>query len=97
MAGSYDTSLIREAARQVEVLCQRLDEGAVRQIERAQEAVEGLKGRTAEALDEEMRAQRQALRREVQHLQDITAKMRAFANALDDADRQTAEYMRGRG
>ena len=97
MAATYDTALIREAARQVQAVSDRLDDNVVHQLKRAQASMEGWKGQAADALTEQLIAQQRDICSDLQRLLDVAAKLRAYANALDNADRQLAEIMRGRG
>ncbi len=97
MAATYDTSLIREAARQVQAVSRQLDEGAVYQLKQAQAVMETCKGQTADALGEQLVVHRQMIRADLMRLADIAAKLRVFANALDDADKRLTDIIRGRG
>ncbi|MBO4297732.1 MAG: hypothetical protein IKS52_12030 [Clostridia bacterium] len=97
MAATYDTGLIREAARQVQAVSRQLDEGAVYQLKQAQEVMETCKGQTAEALGEQLVVHRQMIRADLMRLADIAAKLNVFANALDDADKRLTDIIRGRG
>ena len=97
MAATYDTGLIREAARQVQAVSRQLDEGAVYQLKQAQEVMETCKGQTADALGEQLVVHRQMIRADLMRLADIAAKLNVFANALDDADKRLTDIIRGRG
>ena len=52
MGTTYDTEKIREAARQVGKVSERLDQDVLFQLKRARESMDGLQGKTAEALDQ---------------------------------------------
>ena len=97
MAATYDTGLIREAARQVQAVSRHLDESAVYQLKQAQEIMETCKGQTADALGEQLVVHRQMIHTDLLRLADIAAKLRLFANALDDADKRLTGIIRGRG
>lgn len=97
MAATYDTSLIREAARQVQAVSRQLDEGVAHQLKQAQEVMETCKGQTADALGKQLVVHRQMIRTDLLRLADIAAKLMVFANALDDADKRLTDIIRGRG
>lgn len=97
MAATYDTGLIRDAARQIQAVSRRLDENTAYQLRQAQSVMEACKGQTASALDEQLAAHRRMINSDMQRLTDIAAKLRTIANALDEAERRLATIMGGRG
>jgi len=94
---TYDTEKIREAARQVGKVSERLDQDVLFQLKRARESMDGLQGKTAEALDQALQQRERAVRVDAQHLTDIAAKLKAYAGALEAVDRRMANLMGGKG
>ena len=97
MAAIYDTELIRQAAGKVRMMSSKLDDEAAYALRRARDTLDDLTGQTAEAWDESLAQRLSAVRADAQRLSDIAARMRAYANALDEADQRLASLMSGRG
>ena len=96
MAGIYDIAKLRDAARQVRRVADHLDEDAVFGMRRAEESMEGWNGKAADALMERILEEARSLRTEVQQMADVSAKLRAYADLLDEADSRLAALMGGR-
>ncbi|MBR0463336.1 MAG: hypothetical protein IJJ23_02995 [Clostridia bacterium] len=97
MSATYDTEKIREAARQVGRVSRRMDEDVAFQLKKAREALEGLQGKTQRAMEDEILRREKAVTADAQRLNDITSKLRAYANALENADRKIAQILQGKG
>jgi len=97
VADLYDTAKIREAARQMQRLAGAVEDDAVYELRRAEDAAEVLKGKAAEALLEQLALKQRALRANAQRLADTAAKLRAYADSLEAADQEVAALMREGG
>lgn len=94
MAQVFDTDKVREAARKVRRLSERLDGEVTDNVKRAGSYTEAISGETAEAIEERLNRLRKEMIRSCDALQGISARLRAYANAIEAADDRAAAMMR---
>ena len=97
MAQVFDTDKVRNAARKVRRLSERLDGEVTDTVRHAGIYVEAIRGETAEAIDERLNELRSELLRSVDALEEISVRLRAYANAIEAADERAADIMRQGG
>lgn len=89
----YDSGKVREAARQVRSVTEQLDEAAapMRGLDRLSEP---LHGKAARQMEEQILEMQMQLKRRNAEFEEIAASLRAYADAIDAADKRIQELLR---
>lgn len=96
MALVYDTDKIREAARRMRRLSERLNSEAMDSMRRVSRYSEELQGAAAEQMEERIDEMRGDLHIICDDLEEISIRLRAFANTIEAADEKIAATLGGR-
>lgn len=94
MSQVFDTDKVRDAARKVRRLSERLDGEVTDTVGRASVCLDAIRGETAEALEDRLHELRNELVRSCDALEEISARLRAYASAIEAADERAADIMR---
>ena len=93
MAQIYDSAKVRNAARTVRALNERLEDGAMRPERKAFRESEPLNGKAAEALRERLQRLEENTRRICAELGSVSAELNRYANALDEVGAKLTREM----
>lgn len=90
----YDSGKVREAARQVQSITERLDDEAAAPLRGLDRLTESLRGRAARQMEDKILDMRTQIRRRTAELNEIAAALRSYADAIEAADQRIQDTMR---
>ena len=89
----YDSAKTRQAAKKIRRLADSLDMDVKRSMEMAADDQGRLRGRAAEAMEEDCRQLVSAARKLVYEMETLSRRISAYAVLLEDLDDQLAEKL----